>query len=105
MQFVPNSHRQLKHFLASVLVMLYSLIQALFAQNNLIDYWPVLYVDTAIKGLTVGVATMKRHEVSVIRCRADYAYGQAGKSPQIPPNATLVFEVELLDFFGKQARI
>jgi FKBP-type peptidyl-prolyl cis-trans isomerase len=60
-------------------------------------------VDTAIKGLTVGVATMKRHEVAVLRCRPEYAYGQAGKPPHIPANATLIFEVELLDFFGKFA--
>lgn len=53
---------------------------------------------SVIKGWDVGVATMKRGELSELYCRADYAYGASGSPPKIPPNATLKFEVELLDW-------
>ena len=39
---------------------------------------------------------MKKGEVAVLTCTADYAYGKQGSPPTIPPDATLQFEVELL---------
>jgi len=51
-----------------------------------------------IKGWDLGVATMKKGELAVLTCRADYAYGENGSPPTIPANATLKFEVELLDW-------
>lgn len=44
---------------------------------------------------------MKRGELARFTIRADYGYGTSGSPPTIPPNATLIFEVELFDFHGE----
>uniref|UniRef100_H0UYL6 peptidylprolyl isomerase n=1 Tax=Cavia porcellus TaxID=10141 RepID=H0UYL6_CAVPO len=54
-----------------------------------------------IKAWDIAVATMKVGEVCRITCKPEYAYGAAGSPPNIPPNATLVFEVELFEFKGE----
>uniref|UniRef100_A0A8D2ZMI0 peptidylprolyl isomerase n=1 Tax=Scophthalmus maximus TaxID=52904 RepID=A0A8D2ZMI0_SCOMX len=54
-----------------------------------------------IKAWDIGVATMKVGELSQLVCKPEYAYGSAGSPPKIPPNATLVFEVELFEFRGE----
>ncbi|XP_042529210.1 peptidyl-prolyl cis-trans isomerase FKBP4 [Dipodomys spectabilis] len=54
-----------------------------------------------IKAWDIAVATMKVGEVCHITCKPEYAYGSAGSPPKIPPNATLLFEVELFDFKGE----
>lgn len=51
-----------------------------------------------IKGWDLGVATMKKNEKAMLICAPEYAYGASGSPPTIPPNATLKFEVELLNF-------
>ncbi|CAL9075142.1 unnamed protein product [Musa acuminata var. zebrina] len=51
---------------------------------------------TVIKAWDIALRTMKVGEVAKITCKPDYAYGSAGSPPDIPPNATLVFEVELV---------
>ena len=43
-----------------------------------------------------GVASMLVGEKAVLTCAPEYAYGEAGSPPTIPPNAELKFEVELL---------
>ncbi|KAM8779304.1 peptidyl-prolyl cis-trans isomerase FKBP5 isoform 1-T2 [Rhynchonycteris naso] len=54
-----------------------------------------------IKAWDIGVATMKKGEICHILCKPEYAYGSAGNVPKIPSNATLFFEIELLDFKGE----
>ncbi|XP_014258450.1 peptidyl-prolyl cis-trans isomerase FKBP4 isoform X1 [Cimex lectularius] len=51
-----------------------------------------------IRGWDIGVATMKIGEVSVLTIREDYGYGKSGSQPKIPGGATLIFEIELLDW-------
>lgn len=43
-----------------------------------------------IKGWDIGVATMKKGEKVQLKLRQDYAYGESGSPPTIPPGATLV---------------
>lgn len=54
-----------------------------------------------IKAWDIGVATMKVGELCQLICKPEYSYGSAGSPPKIPPNATLIFEVELFDFRGE----
>lgn len=54
-----------------------------------------------IKAWDIGVATMKIGEICQLICKPEYAYGAAGSPPKIPPNATLLFQVELFEFRGE----
>lgn len=57
-----------------------------------------LGVGQVIEGWDLAVASMVPGEVSIFTCRADFAYGWEGKPPKIPVDATLRFEIELLDW-------
>lgn len=59
-----------------------------------------LKLGAVIKAWDLGVASMRRGELAVLLCKSEYAYGPTGSPPKIPPDATLVFEVELFDWKG-----
>ena len=49
-----------------------------------------------IVGLHDGVATMRPQEVACFEIAPEYAFGGVGIPEFIPPNTTVLFEVELL---------
>jgi peptidylprolyl isomerase len=54
-------------------------------------------VDPAIKGWVEALSDMKKGEQRILIVPPDLAYGPRGR-PGIPPHATLIFDVELIDF-------
>ena len=60
-------------------------------------------VGQVIKGWDEGVIQMSLGEAAVLKISSDYGYGAAGAGGVIPPNAELIFEVELLAIGDKVA--
>eukprot|EP00928_Gymnodinium_smaydae_P080115 TRINITY_DN63894_c0_g1_i1.p1 TRINITY_DN63894_c0_g1~~TRINITY_DN63894_c0_g1_i1.p1 ORF type:complete len:661 (-),score=191.14 TRINITY_DN63894_c0_g1_i1:72-2054(-) len=54
-----------------------------------------------IKGWDLCVATMKQGEIAKFTMPPEYAYGEEGSMPSIPPNATLTFTIELVSWESK----
>ncbi|KAL6216712.1 hypothetical protein ACLB2K_009931 [Fragaria x ananassa] len=51
-----------------------------------------------VKGLEHGMVTMKKGEVALFTVPAELAYGVAGRGDDVPPNAAVRFEVELISW-------
>ncbi|BDA44061.1 Peptidyl-prolyl cis-trans isomerase FKBP1A [Coccomyxa sp. Obi] len=51
-----------------------------------------------IRGWDEGVAQLSKGERAKLTISPDYGYGARGAAGVIPPNATLIFDVELLSF-------
>ncbi|XP_026110588.1 inactive peptidyl-prolyl cis-trans isomerase FKBP6-like isoform X1 [Carassius auratus] len=54
--------------------------------------------DVTLYGLELGLLTMKKGEFSRFLFKPKYAYGDLGCPPHIPPLATVLYEVQVLDF-------
>ncbi|GFQ78239.1 peptidyl-prolyl cis-trans isomerase FKBP4 [Trichonephila clavata] len=53
---------------------------------------------SVIEGWELGVTTMKKGELSMFFIHPNYAYGEAGFPPKVPPHASMMFEIELIDW-------
>ncbi|XP_060028285.1 inactive peptidyl-prolyl cis-trans isomerase FKBP6 isoform X2 [Erinaceus europaeus] len=54
--------------------------------------------DITLWGMELGLLSMRRGELARFLLSPRYAYGALGCPPLIPPEATVLFEIELLDF-------
>lgn len=51
-----------------------------------------------IRGWDEGITQLQKGQKAILTCPPAYAYGTRGAGGVIPPNATLIFDVELIDF-------
>ncbi|CAE6421216.1 unnamed protein product [Rhizoctonia solani] len=56
----------------------------------------VIGVGQVIKGWDEGIPQVACGEHALLKITPDYGYGEKGAGGVIPPNATLIFDVELL---------
>jgi len=61
-----------------------------------------LGLGQVIRGWDEGVAQLSIGQRAKLTCTPDFAYGAAGAGGVIPPNATLVFDVELISLHHRK---
>jgi len=66
------------------------------------DFDVKIGIGQVIKGWDEGVVEMSLGEKAILNITPDYGYGARGFPGHIPPNSTLVFEVELKAINGKR---
>lgn len=59
---------------------------------------PFCSSDMTVWGLDLGLQTMRRGEFSRFLLKPSYAYGEMGCPPLIPPGATVLYEVQVIDY-------
>ncbi|XP_031985591.1 inactive peptidyl-prolyl cis-trans isomerase FKBP6 isoform X2 [Corvus kubaryi] len=76
----------------------------LFCSNESSKYPRLMKLgkDITLWGLEIGLLSMTKGETALFVLRPEYAYGQRGCPPSIPPNTTVLFKVELLDFIDSE---
>jgi len=57
-----------------------------------------LGAQQVIEGWEVAVSRMSQGQISRVIIPPIFGYGSFGYEPMVPPNATLIFEIELLSF-------
>uniref|UniRef100_A0A6N2JZR7 peptidylprolyl isomerase n=1 Tax=Salix viminalis TaxID=40686 RepID=A0A6N2JZR7_SALVM len=62
--------------------------------------WQTHFPGDEVEGWDEGVAPMKSGERAIFTVPPNLAYGEAGSPPLIPPNATLVFDIEMLSWIS-----
>ncbi|XP_050297331.1 peptidyl-prolyl cis-trans isomerase FKBP8-like [Anthonomus grandis grandis] len=55
-----------------------------------------------VQGLDVAIGLMNKTERCLLKIGSRLAYGEKGLPPHIPPNATVVFDVELVDIMPEE---
>ncbi|XP_023675251.1 inactive peptidyl-prolyl cis-trans isomerase FKBP6 isoform X2 [Paramormyrops kingsleyae] len=102
-EVIQNGEGQLIPMDASVLIHFSGYLEYSdrpFESNNRSKHPPMMKLgrDVTLPGLELGLLTMKKGEFSRFLFLAKYAYGEMGCPPLIPPSATVLYEVQVLDF-------
>jgi FKBP-type peptidyl-prolyl cis-trans isomerase len=56
-----------------------------------------LGTGSVIKGWDIGIGLLRPGAKGVLYLPSSFAYGERGSGPTIPPNAILIFDVELVE--------
>lgn len=66
---------------------------------------PLSFLGLVIQGWDIAVSTMKVGETSIFTIQPEYAYGEEGSGNKIPSNATLHFEIKLVEWKGEDVTV